>query len=314
MFPTLNLTNFMAFDSIIPDAFPNLYADQWRLGLQQLTSRLESYVNTEVIHGESKRYQKIAPVTARQITTRFGDTDPDDIDIEFRHLYVNFKDSAHIVDRREAMQLGSIGSPHSQILRLQLAAAGRDRDLTLINGIRGTVQSGKTGGTPIALPSASKIDVSMGAANSDLNFEKILEVMRLFGVNNVTGQDTENQSPVTLIVSHNQIAALLKEPEFTSTVYSELRRLHTGAVVNLMGMAIKAVSPDLLPYNTSTKVRNCYAFARNSVVFGLAENPQAWVDELPTKRHDVQLRTEWGWGCTRLDDEGVIEIPCDEGS
>jgi hypothetical protein len=48
------------------------------------------------------------------------------------------------------------------------------------------------------------------------------------------------------------------------------------------------------------------------VVFGIAENPQAWVDELPTKRHDVQLRTEWGWGATRLDDEGVIEIPCDE--
>jgi hypothetical protein len=59
-------------------------------------------------------------------------------------------------------------------------------------------------------------------------------------------------------------------------------------------------------------IRNCYAFARNSVVFGIAENPQAWVDELPTKRHNVQLRTEWGWGALRLDEEGVIEIPCDE--
>jgi len=304
----------MAYDVIVPDAFPNLYSDQWRLGVQQLTSRLESYVNTEVIHGEGKRFQKIKPVTARQITTRFGDTNPDDIELEFRWLYVNFKDSAHIVDRREAMQLGSVGSPHSQILRLQMAAAGRDRDKTLIDGIRGSVQSGKTGGTPIALPSTSKIDVSLGAANSDLNFEKILEVMRLFGVANLLGQDTENQSPATLIVSHNQIAALLKEPEFTSADYSEIRRLHTGAVVNLMGLAIKAVDPSLLPYDTSTKVRSCYAFARNSVVFGLAENPQAWVDELPTKRHDVQLRTEWGWGATRLDDEGVIEIPCDEGS
>lgn len=314
MFPTLNLTKIMAYDSIIPAAFPNLYSDQWRLGLQQLTSRLESYVNTEVIHGEGKRYQKIAPFTARQITTRFGDTNPDDIDVEFRWLYVNFKDSAHILDRREALQLGSVGSPHSQILRGQLAAAGRDRDKTLIDGIRGTVQSGKTGGTPIALPAASKIDVSLGAANSNLNFAKVLEVMRLLGSANVTGQDVEGNSPVTLIISHNQIAALLGEEKFTSTDYSELRRLHTGEVVNLMGMAIKAVDPSLLPYDTSTKVRSCYAYARNSVVFGLAENPQAWVDELPTKRHDVQLRTEWGWGCTRLDDEGVIEIPCDEGS
>ena len=303
----------MSFDSIVPDAFPNLYSDEWRLGLQQLTSRLDSYVNTEVIHGESKRFQKIAPVTARQITTRFGDTNPDDLDIEFRHLYVNFKDSAHILDRREAMQLGAVGSPHSQVLRLQLAAAGRDRDKTLIDAIRGTVQSGKTGGTAIVLPAGQKIAVDFGSTgtNNNLTFKKILEISRMFGVAEVTGQDTENQSAATIVLSHNQIASLLKEPQFTSSDYSEIRRLHTGQVINLMGIALKAVSPALLP-TVAGNIRNCYAFARNSVVFGIAENPQAWVDELPTKRHDVQLRTEWGWGALRLDDEGVIEIPCDE--
>jgi hypothetical protein len=303
----------MAYDSIVPDAFPNLYSDEWRLGLQQLTSRLDSYVNTEVIHGESKRFQKLAPVTARQITTRFGDTNPDDLDIEFRHLYVNFKDSAHILDRREAMQLGAVGSPHAQVLRLQLAAAGRDRDKTLIDAIRGTVQSGKTGGTAITLPAAQKMAVDFGSTgtNNNLTFAKILEIARMFGVAEVTGQDTENQSAATLIVSHNQIASLLKQTQFTSADFSEIRRLHTGEIVNLMGIAIKAVSPALLP-TAAGNIRNCYAFARNSVVFGIAENPQAWVDELPTKRHDVQLRTEWGWGALRLEDEGVIEIACDE--
>lgn len=302
----------MSFSNNIPDAFPIMYEDQWRLGLQQLTSRLESYVNTEVIHGESKRFQKLAPVSARQITTRFGDTNPDDLDVEFRWLYVNFKDSAHILDRRESLQLGAVGSPHAQVLRLQLAAAGRDRDKTLIDAIRGTVQTGKTGATGVALPAGQKISVSLGASNSNLNFDKILEVNRMLGSANVTGQDVEGNSPVVLVISHNQIAALLKEPKFTSSDYSELRRLHTGEVVNLMGVAIKCVSPELLPYDSGTAVRSCYAYARNSVVFGLAENPQAWVDVLPGKRHDVQLRTEWGWGATRIDDEGVIEIPCDE--
>lgn len=304
----------MAFDSIVPDAFPNLYSDEWRLGLQQLTSRLDSYVNTEMINGESKRFSKLAPVTARQITTRFGETNPDDIDIEFRHLFVGFKDSAHIMDRREAMQLGAVGSPHTQILRLQLAAAGRDRDKTLIDAIRGIVQSGKTGGTPIPLPASQKMAVDFGSTGtpSNLGFNKILELSRMFGVAEVTGQDTENQSAASLVLSHNQIASLLKDPRFTSSDYSEIRRLHTGQVISLMGVAIKAVSPALLPFTVGTNVRNCYAFARNSVVFGIAENPKAWVDELPTKRHDVQLRTEWGWGALRLDEEGVIEIPCDE--
>lgn len=303
----------MAYDSIIPDAFPNLYADQWRLGVQQLGSRLESIVNTEIIHGESKRYQKLPSVTARQITTRFGDTNPDDIDVEFRHLYVNFKDSAHILDRRETLQLGSIGSPHSQIMRLQTAAAGRDRDKTLIDALGGSVASGKTGSTAIALPAGQKISVALGAADSNMNFAKFVEACRLLGSADVAGQDVENQSPLSLIMSHNQVAALLSIEQFTSADYG-LQRLMSGEVVNFMGVAIKAVSPALLPYDSSTKIRKCYMFARNSVVFGIAENPQAWVDELPTKRHDVQLRTEWGWGALRLDEEGVVEIPCDEGT
>jgi hypothetical protein len=306
----------MAFDSIVPDAFPALYADQWRIGLQQLSSRLESYVNVSMINGEGKRFQKISGVEAREITTRFGDTNPDEPDIEFRHLYVDFKDSAHILDRREALQLGSIGSPHTQIMRLQLAAAGRDRDKTLINGIIGSVASGKNGTVPIPLPAGQTIAVNYvptgTAVNSNLTFDKMLEIMRKFGTANVLGQDVENQSVATLIVSHNQIASLLREERFTSVDYAEIRRLHSGAVINLMGIAVVAVSPELLPYDAGTDIRTCIAFARNSVEFGVAENPQSWVDELPTKKHDVQLRTEWGWGATRLDDEGVLKVLCDE--
>lgn len=306
----------MAFDSIVPDAFPNLYSDQWRLQLQQLSSRLESYVNTEVIHGEGKRFQKLGKATARQITTRFGDTDPDELPVEFRWLYVAFKDSAHIVDRREALQLGSVGSPHQAILRSQLAAAARDRDETLITGIAGTVQSGKTGGTAITFDAGQQIAVNYvhtgTPANSGLTFDKMIEVGRLFGTNDVSGQDVETQSSITVIITHNQIADLLHEQKFTSTDYAEIRRLHTGQVANLMGMTIKCVSPDLLPHDAGTDVRTCYAYARECVTFGIAENPMAWVDELPTKRHDVQLRTEWGWGCLRHDEAGVVEIACDE--
>ena len=304
----------MSYTNNIPDGFPLLYSDQWRLGVAQLSSRLEGYVNTEVMHGDSKRYQKIAPFSARKITTRFGDTNPDDIDTEYRWLYVGFSDSAHIIDRREVMQLGAVGSPHTAILRQQLAAAGRDMDSTLITALGATVQSGKTGATGIAFPSSQQIAVDFGSAGTanNMTFKKMIEVCRILGSNDVTGQDVENNSPVVLVISHNQVASLLREIQFTSADYSEIRRLHTGTVVNLMGVAVKAVSPNLLAYDSVTHVRTCYAYARNSVVFGIAENPQSWVDELPTKRHDVQLRTEWGWGGLRLDEEGVIQIACDE--
>ncbi len=209
----------MPYDSIIPNAFPNLYSDQWRLGVQQLGSRLSSYVNSEVIPGEGKRYQKLAPVAARPITTRFGDTNPDEPDVEFRWLYVGFKDSAHILDRREALQLGSVGSPHDQILKLQLAAAGRDMDRTLIDAIRGTAQTGKTGAIATVLPASQKIAVDFGSTgtNNNLTYKKILEILRMLGSADVTGQDVEGNSPVTLVISHNQVASLLREAQFTSS-------------------------------------------------------------------------------------------------
>ena len=308
-------TTFMAFTNIVPDAFPYLYDDEWKLGLQQLSSRLSAYIDTDVIHGEGKRYQRLERFAARRITTRFGDTNPDDIDIEFRHLFINFSHVAHMVDRREAMQLGSIGSPHSAILRNQLAAAGRDMDETLINGVIGTVQSGKTGGTSIALPAEQAIAVNFvdsgTPANSGLTFAKILEIATRFGISQVSGQDVENQSQATLVVSPRQVKNLLNEEKLTSSDFG-LQRLMTGEIVNVFGMAVKSVEPALLPYNSTTDVRTCVAFARRSVVFGIAESPRSWVDVIPEKMHDVQLRTDWGWGATRLEDEGVITIACDE--
>jgi hypothetical protein len=305
----------MAFTNIVPDAFPYLYDDEWKLGLQQLSSRLSAYVDTEVIHGEGKRFQRLDRFEARDITTRFGDTNPDDVDIEFRHLFVSFRDIAHIVDRREAMQLGAIGSPHSAILRNQLSAAGRDMDRTLVNGIIGSVQSGKTGGTPIVLPDAQKIAVNFvdsgSPANSGMTFAKLLEVATRFGIAQVSGQDVESQSQGCVVLSHRQIKNLLLEEKLTSADFG-LQRLMTGEIVNVFGLAIKAVAPEILPYVSGTDVRTCVAFARRSVVFGMAESPQSWVDVLPGKRHDVQLRTEWGWGATRIEDEGVITIACDE--
>jgi len=304
----------MTNTSPIPDGFPTLYQDSWGLELQQLSSRLSAFVNIEVIHGESKRYQRLPKVYARQITERFGDTNPEDIQAQYRHLYVGFKDSAHIIDRREALQLGAVGSPHTAIQRLQLAAAGRDMDKTLVDGIRGDAHLGKTGTTAFALPNEQKIGVGFrysGVGNTGMTFDKVLEIATRFGVAQVFGQDVESQSMATLVLSARQIRDLLLEEKLTNVNYG-VARLLEGKVTNLFGLTVKAVAPEILPYDAGTDIRMCYAYAREHVVFGVAENPVAFADVLPGKRHDVQLRTEWGWGCTRLAEEGVIEIACDE--
>jgi hypothetical protein len=306
----------MPYDSLIPDGFPSIYADDWKLQFQQLSSRLAPFVNIDTLHGEGKRYQRLPKQEARAITTRFGDTNPADINAEYRWCYAAFADSAHIIDRREAMQLGAVGSPHDAIMRLQLAAARRHMDEVLIDALGGATASGKTGGTPISYASeCEEIAVNFvdsgSPANSGMTFAKLLEVSTRFGLADVTGQDVEGEYSACVVMTHRQIKNLLLEEKLTSADYG-MRRLQEGQVVQFAGMAIKAVTPNLLPHNAGTDVRTCYAFVRDAVAFCQAESPTAFVDVLPGKRHDVQLRTEWGWGAARLDGDGVIGILCDE--
>jgi hypothetical protein len=306
----------MPFTTNIPDGFPNLYDDQWRIEMQQLESRLAPFVNAFPLNAEGKRFQRLPKVEARQITTRHGDTNPDDIGTEYRWLYPNFKDSAHILDELEVKQLGSVGSPHEQILKLQLAAARRDQDATLIQGIAGDVQSGKTGATPITFASecatiAHDFVDSGSATPSGMTFSKLLEVSTRFGLADVAGQDVENEYAGCVVLTHRQIKDLLREEKLTSSDYG-FQRLMTGQVVGFAGLAIKAVTPELLPFTAGPNYRSCYAFVREAVAFGKAMEPFARVDVLPTKSHSVQLRSVWGWGCTRLDGDGVLEIRCVE--
>ena len=135
----------MPFTTNIPDGFPNLYDDQWRIEMQQLESRLAPFVNAFPLNAEGKRFQRLPKVEARQITTRHGETNPDDIGTEYRWLYPNFKDSAHILDELEVKQLGSVGSPHEQILKTEkvyyFAGQGRIPKVMFNNArIEGTIQ------------------------------------------------------------------------------------------------------------------------------------------------------------------------------
>lgn len=306
----------MAYTSIVPDAFPYLYESGFKLEYQQLSARLAPFVDTYPVNGESRRFQKIASMDAIPITTRFGETNPGDIDLEFRSLFVSFFKLPKIVDRREAMQLGQIGGPQAQIMQSQMAAAFRNRDATLIDGIIGNAFEGKNGTTPVALPGGQTIPVNFHkdgtTTNTGMTFDKLIRLIELAGLNNVNGQSVENQSQLTVALTHEELGDLLTQEKLTNNFYVDKKPLASdGTLYSFLGVNLMPVDRSILPYNAGTDVRTCVAFARSAVAFGYAENPITRVDELPSYNYNIQLYAEWGWGATRLYDEGVWLIPCD---
>ena len=301
---------------ILPTAFPRLYDRQWRQALQQKSARSRPYVNVTPINGKSKRFHKITKSTATPITTRFGTTNPDELLYDYRTLFVSFWKDAKRVDRREAMQLGEIGGPQEAILMAQRMSANRNFDQTLVNGLLGVSFEGENGTTQVALATTYDIPANYikggTGSNSGLTFAKVLRIKELMGLNNISGQSVEGSANIILLCTHAQLTDLLTEEKFTSDRYQGVKPLAgDGEIYSLLGITIVPVDASLLPIDAGG-VRTCVAYSKEHVIFGMAEDITTKVDELVDGNYDIQLYAEWGWGATRIYDEGVLRVYCDE--
>jgi hypothetical protein len=302
----------MAITSTVPEHFPSLYQDEWRLELQQLTSRLSGLVPTYPVMGDSRRFNKLGKVESTAMTGRFQDSAPQDVATEMRSLYVDFRTVENFVSKVDSIRLGEIDSPHNAIIKSHMAAAGRDRDAAIIAMLGGSAYEGKNGTSEVVFNTAENsiaktYDYAAVGANAGLSYDKIVNARTRLGGKNVAGQNVEGSSPLGMVITHDEVEDLLHDDKFINRDYrAKLEEAQSGSIVDAFGFTIIAVDATLLPAVTNT--RACYAFAKDCVAFGYAEEPQTYVDVLPTKRHDTQIRSEWAWGGTRLDDSGVIQI------
>ena len=302
----------MAITSTVPEHFPTRYESEWRMELQQLTSRLNGLVPSYAVQGESRRFNKLGKLTSSPMTGRFQDSAPEDVSTEMRHLYVDFRNVENFVSKVDSIRLGDIDSPHNAIIKAQIAAAGRDRDAAILEMLGGSAYEGKNGTSEVVFDTANNSIAKTyhydgTSADVGLTYDKIVNARTRLGAANVAGQSVEGSSPLGMVITHDEVEDLLHDDKFINRDYrAKLEEAQSGSIVDAFGFTIIAVDASLMPVDTDT--RSCYAFAKDCVAFGYAAEPQTFVDVLPQKRHDTQIRSEWGWGGTRLDDAGVIQV------
>jgi hypothetical protein len=71
------------------------------------------------------------------------------------------------------------------------------------------------------------------------------------------------------------------------------------------------VASNLLPFNSGTDVRTCFAYVKSGVKLADAGR-KVHVDVRPDKSHALQIRTVASLGGTRTQEEKVVSIACDE--
>jgi len=292
----------------VDTAFVNSYHGQLEHIFQQKGSKLRGTLREVTQNSEYDYWDRLGTATVNAITTRHGDTPHNAIDHTRRRNQVVGYDTNEYFDNQDKLRM--ILDPKSGYAEAQAYALGRQMDDTIIASLLGTAYSGKDGSTSVTYDTAYRIAVdyveSGIAANSNLTIGKLRRAMYLLESN-----DAVNDGEVVNLVAHpSQKQSLLRTTEVTSADYNVVKALVNGQINTFMGFNFIWTTRT----TSSGGYRQALAYPKSAGLLGVAENMNVRIDELPTKRYSYQVYSTATFGATRMWEERVIQILCDEAA
>jgi hypothetical protein len=294
----------------IPQYFTTEFTSNWEHLLQQKVSKLREFVSVESVRGKEKTFNQMAAVEMTKITARAADTNISDVALAKRWLRPYPYEHATLFDEWDAEYLGEVSLPQSETVNNHAMAYLRTCDKVIIDAALGSAYTGETGVTPTALPAGQKVAVDYvetgSTANSGLTIAKLRQAAYL-----LNEAEVDDSDPRVLVVSAKQIQDLLRTTEVTSADFNSVKALVQGDIDTFLGFKFRRVASSLLPYNSSTGVRTCFAYVRSGLKLADAGR-KVHVDIRADKSHALQIRTVASLGATRMEEKKVVEIAADE--
>ena len=300
----------MAAMSQIPEHFTTEFDANWKFLAQQKNERAREYVQVDDVEGKEKSYNQMGEIDFQQVTVRAGITRITDTPLAKRWVRPLPYDVASLFDEWDEKFLGQVKLPKSETVTAHGYGYARLVDRIILAAAVGTAYTGETGTTPVTLPSGQQIAVNFvesgSAANSGLTIGKLRQAMYILADNEVDEEDTR-----TLFYSAKQLQDLLRTTEVTSSDYNSVKALVEGKVNNFMGMQFKRVNKNFLPYNAGTDVRTAVLCTRAGMMFTDA-GKRSHMDIRVDLSHALQIRSVAAVGATRMEEDRVVTIACDE--
>jgi len=291
----------------ITTSFVDQFTSTLTLLSQQKGSRLRNAVRNESQKGNKALYDQIGKTVATKITSRHQDTPQ--IDTPHARRSVNLVPSvvSDLVDEWDDVMM--LTNPSSTYAQTMASALGRAMDEDIIASATGTALTGHTGTTSTALPAGQQIAVTVGAksgfTNGGMNIDKLIATKLILDKNEV-----DPMAKRYCAVSAQQIADLLNETEVTSRDYNNVQALVRGEVDAFMGFEM--IRLELLALNATTDIRTCFAWSQEGLLLALGQDISGRITERDDKNYATQVWCRMNIGSTRMEEEQVVEIPCDE--
>jgi hypothetical protein len=149
--------------------------------------------------------------------------------------------------------------------------------------------------------------VESGApANSGLTIGKLRQAQYILDTAEVDEEDTR-----TCFFSAKQRQDLLRTTEVTSSDYATVKALVEGRVDSFMGFKFKRVNKDFLPYVAGTDVRTVVITTKQGMMFADCGKRSSMAIRYDLSEA-LQIRSACAIGATRMEEDRVITIACDE--
>ena len=281
----------------VTTAFVQQYSANVQMLSQQMGSRLRDTVRVENMTGKNAFFDQVGVAVAQKRTTRHGDTPQMDTPHARRRVSLVDYEYADLIDDQDKVRL--LIDPTSSYARAAAAAMGRAMDDEIIAAATGTAFTGETGSTSTALPSGQQI----ANGGTDLTVAKLREAKKILDLSDVDPSITRY-----IAVGPEQIENLLSDTNVTSSDFNTVKALVQGEVNQFMGFNF--IMTNRLA--KSGNIRSCFAWAEDGLALAVGKDVNARIDERADKGYATQVYYCMSIGATRMEEDKVVQIDCDE--
>jgi len=288
--------------SEITTAFVQQYSANVQMLAQQMGSRLREAVDVETVTGKHAYFDQVGSTSAQIRSSRHADTPQIDTPHSRRRVSLADYEWADLIDDQDKVRM--LIDPTSSYAKAAAAAMGRSMDDVIITALGGTAYTGETGSTSTALPSTQKFATSN--QSDGLTIAKLLDAKKKLDL-----KDVDPSLKRYVVCGATQISDLLATTEVKNSDYNTVKALAMGQVDSFLGF--KFIMSNRLNLDaTNTDDRLVFAFTEDAVKLAIGKDITARISERDDKSYATQVYYCMSIGATRMEEEKVVQIPCDE--
>ena len=283
----------------VTTAFVQQYSANVQMLSQQMGSLLRDSVRVESVTGKNAFFDQIGKVTAQKRTTRHSDTPQIDTPHARRRVSLVDYEFADLIDEQDKVRM--LIDPTSAYAQAAAAAMGRSMDDVIIDAALGTAFTGETGSTSTTMLAGNQI----ANGGTDLTVAKLRTAKKTLDLASV-----DPSIPRYLAVGPEQIDALLGDTNVTSSDFNTVKALVQGEIDTFMGFQFIVTNR----LSKASNIRSCFAWAEDGLTLAIGKDVMARIDERSDKGYATQVYYCMSIGATRMEEEKVVQIDCDESA